>query len=74
MFRRKCDGRHHRWSHWRCHNSYAASQDKILHRSCKCGAIQRFHPHTGDVYIWQPDGVDSGLLDRGVTRQILEGL
>lgn len=43
-------------------------------RTCRCSAVQRYKPRTGEASIWTQDGVDSGLLDRGMTREILEGL
>jgi hypothetical protein len=74
MFRRKCDGKNHKWSRWETHNRYGFEENIIKHRSCKCGAIQRFRPHTGEATIWSPDGVESGLLDSGIKRKIYEDL
>lgn len=72
--RRRCDGRQHQWSGWTEHGKYSTDQWTVWSRSCKCGAIQRYRPHTGEVTIWSPDGLDSGLLDRGMTRRIFEEL
>lgn len=70
-FKWKCDGKHHRWSSW----DYAyVNAYRVYYRSCKCGAIQRHNTRTGEVTIWSPDGVDSGLLDKGITRRIYEDL
>jgi hypothetical protein len=70
MFKRKVH--QHRWSEWSW-NIISGGQ-KLNHRSCKCGAIQRHNEHTGEITIWIPDGVDSGLLDRGIIRKIYEEL
>lgn len=72
-FRRRCDGRNHRWSRWKWHNRYV-DRVAIKSRSCRCGSIQQFVPSTGVVTIWSPGGLDSGLLDRGVTRMLYEEL
>lgn len=71
--RRRCDGKNHRWTRWKrylWHNPNHASQT----RTCPCGAIQRHVPQTGETTIWTPDGVESGLLDRGMTRSAYEEL
>lgn len=70
---RGCDGKHHRWSHWHVHNKY--DEQRTVHsRSCRCGSIQRYKPSTGEVTIWSPDGIESGLLDRGLVRRTYEEL
>lgn len=72
MFRRvHKPGRPHRWMMW---TSEVAGGVKFYIRSCRCGAIQRHNVATGETTIWLPDGVDSGLLDKGITRQIYEKL
>lgn len=75
IFRRRCDGRHHRWSRWKIPGRSALSaREWVMVRTCRCSAVQRYKPRTGEASIWTQDGVDSGLLDRGMTREILEGL
>lgn len=61
----------HRWKGW---SEDVVKSKKIYTRSCKCGAIQRHNVSTGETTIWLPDGIDSGLLDKGLTRQIYEEL
>lgn len=65
----------HRWGPWTyCHIHGATGSQQICDRSCRCGAIQRYNRQTGEVTIWSPDGMNSGLLDRGLTRQVFEDL
>lgn len=71
--RRKCDGRHHRWGRWVIHDRFDPPRT-VWTRDCKCGSVQRYKPSTGATTIWSPDGIDSGLLDRGTARKIFEEL
>lgn len=61
----------HQWSGW---DWEFVKGQKVDSRSCRCGAVQRHNYATGEVTIWMPDGVDSGLLDKGLTRKIYEEL
>lgn len=61
----------HRWSQWVYDN---VKGHFVYHRSCGCGALQRHDKHTGETTLWTPDGLSSGLLDRGLTRQVYEEL
>lgn len=59
----------HKWTSWDGRHYH-----DIRMRSCKCSAIQRFVKSTGEVTIWIPDGLDSGLLDNGLARKAYEEL
>jgi len=65
----------HKWSRWLVDFVIMnLTIHKIRYRDCKCGALQRHDITTGEITIWESDGVNSGLLDRGITRQTYEEL